>query len=317
MRALVVVLLLCRAAHAELPTIESEHPPALRVTSGSWSTRFERVALAIHAAPEPSWLTIAVTGRDRPFVLSIDVPDGTRVIGLAVANGQAAAWGRPLPVDRARDRFRTTNGSALVEWTSKSADEEHLTVRLDQASTIEIALELPPLARLEVAASAGAVSVEVGGEKRFAGKGGQRAVVELDDLAGHVGDATVPVVDEHVAIVAAESAPTEFFGPPSFGPRVMRDLDKAMIRRRMTAHRAQLRRCYMAVAQWNPTLSHGDVVMTFMIGESGDVEWARPTETDLPASVTDCLAAEVTSWEFPATDGRVLVNYPLRFELLE
>lgn len=315
MRALLVVCLLAGGAWAEeLPTIDSELPPTLRIRSETWNVRLERVAIAIRSAPEATFVSITITGRAQTIALPIDVPSGTRVVGLGVAD---TVWGRAMPVDAARDRFRRGEG-AFLSYSSTSADEDHLKLVVNVPSTIELALHLPPLQRLAVETSAGVLVVDVDGERRPAGK--RRAVLDLGDVAGTT-FLRAPHVTESVALVATPTPPTDFFEATGsgrfFGPRVMRDLDKAMIRRRMKWFRPHLRQCFMEYAQWHPSLTHGGVIVSFRIEPIGTVEWAKATESDLPESVNACLVAQVMTWEFPATDGAVQVNYPLEFRLVE
>ena len=314
---LAVLLALSGTAYADLPTIESENPPTLRVTSGSWNARIDRVALAIHSAPETTWLTITMSGGRRDRVIELDVPEGTRVLGMGVANDVANAWGQPLPIGDARERIN--DGAAFLKWDGASVGQEHLIITLDRPSTVDLALQLPPLARLAVDVDGGATSVSIGDEPRFAAKGRhQRTVLDLDDVSGRI-DAP-PTVREGVAITAAQSPANMFFQAVDMRPRGIRDLDKAMIRRRMQMHRAQLRECFQHWAQFQWTLEGagetvGGVIVSFRVQPDGSVADVHTIESDLPAQVNECLVAEVTSWEFPETDTPVEVHYPLEFRL--
>ena len=315
MRALLVVCLLAvaapRAVQAdELPTIDSEFPPTLRIWSDTWNVRFERVAVAIHSAPDTTFITLSVTGREQTITLPIDVPEGTHIVGLGVAD---TVWGRPMPVENARDRFRRGEG-ALLSHDSASAGQDHVRLVFTVPTTIEIALHLPPLQRLAIETNAGILGVEVDGDRRPAGK--RRALVDLADVAGTTTLLT-PHVDQYVSLVAMPTSPSDFFGPFDSRPRMTRDLDKAMIRRRMKWFRPGLRQCFMHAAQSDPSLTHGGVIVTFMIEPIGNVEWAITTESDLPEAVNTCLVDQVKQWEFPSADGRVQVNYPLEFRLIE
>ena len=317
MRALSVLCLVVGTASAdELPTIDSEHPPALRITSTDWSTSIEHVAIAIRSAPEPTFVTIAVTGRERRVTLPLDVPAGTQVVGLGVDGASGAAWGRAMPVRHARDHY-ISRGGALVLRDGTSADEDHLVLSVHAPATIELALHLPPLQRLAIATTGGVSIVEVDGEQ-LAGRQ-RRVVVDLSDLAGTTGDLQTAHVTERVALVAAPSLPTDFLEHASNfgGHQMVRDLDKAMIRRRMTWFRPGLRRCFIQAAQWSQTLRSGGAVVSFMIVPDGTVAWARTNESDLPDAVNACLVEQVTAWEFPAADGTVIVNYPLDFRAYE
>ena len=313
MRALLVLCLLAGRASAdvELPTIESEFPPTLRVSSGSWGTKIERVAVAIRSAPEPTFVTVVVTGREREITLSLDVPADTKVVGLGTDGIDGRAWSRPLPHGPARDQHLNKGGS-LLEWTGTTAEQDHITISVSVPSTIEIALYLPPLQRLAIASDAGLLAVDVGGQ-HFVNKQ-RRVVVELDDIAGTAGTLAMPHATAQTALVAAQSPPSDF-APHDFqmGPRAMRDIDKSIIRRRMKWYQPQLRECFMREAQWIGGPRSGGAVVSFMIVADGTVEWAHTSESDLPASITECLVEEVKRWEFPEADGNVQVNYPLDF----
>ena len=316
-RALSVLCLVVGTASAdELPTIDTEHPPTLRITSTDWSTRIEHVDVAIRSAPEPTFVSMAVTGRERTVTLQLDVPAGTKVVGLGVDGANGAAWGRAMPVRHARDQH-LGRGGALVAWDGTSADEDHVMLSVHAPATIELALHLPPLQRLAIATTGGILSVDIEGEQ-LAGKQ-RRVVVDLSDLAGTTGDLQMAHVTERVALVAAPSSPTDFLEHASnFGSHHMvRDLDKAMIRRRMKWFRPGLRRCFIQAAQWSQTLRSGGAVVSFMIVPDGTVAWARTSESDLPDAVNACLVEQVKTWEFPAADSNVLVNYPLDFHAYE
>ena len=323
MRALIAICLLAGVAHAELPTIDSELPPALRIESTSWSARIDSVTVELHSAPETSFVKIAIGGREGTQGISIDVPAGTKVVGLGVDGVDGAVWGRAMPVDHAQHRQGSIGGSALT-WSSTSAEQDHLWLRLNVPATVELALYLPPLPRLAIASTAGLLAVEVEGERVPTNKH-RRVVVELADIAGTTGEVQLAAVTETVGLVAAPSSPLDFFQPvASFGGtrgvHMTRDLDKAMIRRRMKWFRPGLRQCFVQAAQWGPharSLRGGGAVLSFMILPEGTVEWARASESDLPASVNTCLEETVKTWEFPEADSRVQVNYPLTFQTYE
>ncbi|MDQ3335258.1 MAG: AgmX/PglI C-terminal domain-containing protein [Myxococcota bacterium] len=311
MRTLLVVCLLAGTATAdELPTIDTEFPPALRITSKVWNVKLERVGVAIHAAPDVTFVTLAVTGREQEIQLDIDVPIGTKAVGLGFEGVERSAWGRPMPRANAVDRHRS---GALLVRDSASADRENLTLHVTVPATVEIALRLPPLPRLAIETTASALVVEVAGEK-IANKQ-KRVVVELEDMAGTTGELEMPSVTETIALVASPAAPTDFFLPIQHHMRGPRDLDKAMIRRRMKWYRPGLRECFMREAQWGNSVRRGGVVLSFMILASGSVESASTSESDLPASVNTCLVEQLLTWEFPAADGNVQVNYPVTFGL--
>lgn len=61
----------------------------------------------------------------------------------------------------------------------------------------------------------------------------------------------------------------------------------------------------------------GGVMIRFVIGTTGAVTSAQPTEGDYPlAEVRECIARAVAQWRFPAPaeGGTVTVNYPFNIE---
>lgn len=314
--ALLLLCLLAGSARAdELPTIASELPPALRIAGDGWGVRIERVTVAIRSAPEPTFVTLEVaTGREQTVVVPLDVPAGTRVVGLGSDGPEGRAWGRALPRAAARDRQRG-HGGAVLAWDGTSADEDHLTLTATAPATIELALYLPPLPRLAIETTARVLGVDVDGARQVSR--GRRAVVELADVAGRVGELALASASERVALVAAPASVFEFLEhPPSTDVRFGRDLDKAMIRRRLKWLRPHLRRCFMQAAQGS-ALRRGGAVLAFLIVADGSVAWARAHESDLPATVDACLVAQVERLELPAADGDVLVHYPVEFRANE
>jgi hypothetical protein len=310
-RALFVLCLLAGPAHAELPTIESEFPPTLRVESTTWGVTLERVGIEIRSAPEVTFVTIDVGGREREATIPLDVPVGTKLVGLGIDSSAGRAWGRPM------QRSRVGSQGSVMKWDSTSAEQDHYSIHVNGPGTIEVALFLPPLPRIAIATTASALSISVDGEK-LGGKH-KRVVVELADLAGTQGAIEMPHVTEDVSFVASPSGPSDFVPVinSSFGaPMGHRNLDKTMIRRRMKWFQPGLRQCFMHAAQWSG-LRSGGAVMAFMITGDGNVAFATATESDLPASVNACLEEQVMRWEFPAADGNVHVNYPVTFHAVE
>jgi hypothetical protein len=314
-RALLVLCLLVRTAAADaLPTIDSEFPPTLRITSTAWNVKLERVGVAIRAAPEVTFVTISLTGREQAVTVDLEVPSGTKVVGLGFDGVEARAWGRALPRAQAAERHR---GGALLVADGHSFDHDHLTLHVTTPAIVELALHLPPIPRLAIETAASALVVDVDGEKIANKK--KRVVVELEDLPGTTGDLELPHVTQTIALVASPTPPADFLPPLDhrrMGHHHARDIDKAMIRRRMKWFQPRLRQCFMHEAQWNG-LRRGGAVLSFMILPSGGVEWAVANESDLPATVNACLVAEVERWEFPSADSNVQVNYPVTFGVYE
>jgi hypothetical protein len=315
------VVLLAGTAHAQLPTIESELPPALDITSDTYGLRIDRVDIAVHAAPEATFVTIDVTGKRG--VIGLDVPVGTRIIGLGVDGVDGRAWGRALPTRHAREQH-VSKGGSLLEWDSESAGQGHVTIEVIAPATVEVALHLPPVQRLAVATPpTAALLVAVDGE-RVQTQRQRRVILDLADVAGTVGALALPHATSEISLVAAPTpdvdfAPAEAVSVRSRGWEPAAQLDKSMIRRRLKWFQATLRGCYLREAQWdganNTKPLRGGAVISFLIVDDGSVAWARTSETDLPFKVNECLVDQVMRWDFPAADGTVQVNYPVTFDL--
>jgi hypothetical protein len=306
-RAALAILCLAGTAYADLPTIDSEFPPTLRINATNPSA-LERVAVAIHSAPEVSWVTIIINeGGELP----IDVPSGTFVTGVAITTDTGAAWGHALPWQRARVAV-LNSPAALIEFESASADLDHLRLQVNTAAKVEIALLLPPLARLAVDTNAAHVKVDVDGVRVLAAKRSQRRPpIELSDVAGTTMTKRAFAADG-ISLVAAPSAATDFLEHP-LEPRQFRgDIDKTIIRRYVKRHLPQVRQCYMHAAQWSGA-KNGGATLSFQIISDGTVDWATTIESDLPEAVNACLIAEMQRWQFPEGQGTVVVNYPLEF----
>lgn len=301
MRALLAVLCLAEAAHAE----------TLDVTSATWGLRIARVAVAIHAAPEPTFVVLDAVGKDG--TITLDVPAGTQIVGLGVDSATARVWGRPHAPAPAR-LLHDANGGALVAWET----EERVTIALHPPATIELALHLPPLAELAITTDALALAVDVAGERIPTRR--RHVVVQLSDVAGTTGALAMPHVAQDVSLVAAPTPIADFTPARDARAPALQELDKAIIRRRLGWFRPTLLRCYQREAQWdganNVRPIRGGAVLSFLIVETGSVEWARTSESDLPAKILDCLVEQILAWEFPRSSGRVVVNYPVTFDLL-
>jgi hypothetical protein len=316
-RALVVVSCLAGTAHAQLPTIESERPPALAVSSDTYGLRIERVEVAVRSAPEATFVTIDVTGKTG--AIALDVPAGTRIVGLGVDGPDGRVWGRALPAKAAHAQLAANGGSLLV-WNSDSAGQGHVTITVAAPAKLEVALHFPPLQRLAIATDPGAALLVAVESERVQTQRKRSLVLDLEDIAGTTGDLAAPHATSDVSIVAAPTPAIDFM-PAAAASRspVTRDLDKAIIRRRLQWFRPTLRGCYLREAQWdganNVKPLRGGAVISFMIVSDGSVEWARTSETDLPYKVNACIVDQVMRWDFPQADGNVQVNYPVSFDL--
>jgi hypothetical protein len=299
----VVALLLALGSIAsadELPTIESQSPPALRVDAPV------RTSLETNKI---TWLAFALPRRDG--AISIDLPSGTQVVGIELTSGATQLWGRLQPVHAAARRASDSTG-ALVAWQGSTGDEDHLVIRhagrgcaeadvvvpCDQPERVALALILPAIDRLAIAPALGLV---------VDGKPAAVAMLAVSPTAARDN----PHVDaDHSLFVDANDAMPPLLESEDRPRR--RDFGKAEIRRAIQIHHPQLQGCYAEAELRGPSLA-GTAMLQFVIADG------RATRVDvggdLPAALRACIADQLASWDFPQGDTEVEVNYPIAFRI--
>ena len=316
-----VVALAMPARADDLPTIDSVHPPAVRVSFPRYSASIERIAVEVHARAV-SWVTIEVkVPRFAHGEIPIDLPAGTRIVGMAMITPDEQLWSAALPKQEAIEAFGREPDGALLTWQGTSVDQDHLSIIVAESARIELAIELPPLTTLAIDPDhqrIARIEGTVEGHERQQWLKQQTAVaLDLRGIEAHVADDAYPHVTKNVALVVG--APTRidrpfeerFSRPPSWGG------DKRMIRRQMKLSIDRMTYCYERVAQWRkrPELD-GTVTLQFAIGMSGKIE-SVVSVSAFPAEITSCLENVVKEWEFPPLDAVVQVNYPLTFSTVD
>lgn len=305
-----------RADDGELPTIDSVHPPTIRVGDTQRATRIERIAVDVRAA-NVSWITIEIAAvRRGRVVLPISVPVGTRIVGMAVNTGEARAWSAARTQSQALANARRDGDASLLAWEGTSDDHQHLRIEAEGTARIEIAAELPPLKKLAIDADGGVVgrieaTIEGRGRREWRK---QASAVELDlrGIAGHVAQDAYPHAgpDTWLVVGAPNRDERRFehrFGarPPGFTS------NKVQIKRMIKLNRERITYCYERVAQWRGELE-GEVQLQFLIGLDGVVQHVTATSA-LPAEINSCLEGVVKAWPFGEIDAVTQVNYPLQF----
>jgi hypothetical protein len=97
---------------------------------------------------------------------------------------------------------------------------------------------------------------------------------------------------------------------PTGEVKVRGSLDREIVRRVVRHHLNEVRYCYERVLLAHPALA-GRVVAAFTILPTGRVAASTIAESTLNnATVEGCIAQSVRRWEFPRTEGLVLVSYP-------
>ncbi len=311
-----VVALAMPARADDLPTIDSVFPPTIRVNDPGSTCSIERIAVEVHARAV-SWVTIEVkVPRFGRGIMPVDLPVGSRIVGMAMITPDERTWSAALPKVAAVEAFDREPDGALLTWSGSTAEHDHLSIVVAESARIELAVELPPLVVLAIDPDRQAITrieaTVAGHDRRQWTKQRTPVVLDLRGIEAHVAIDPYPHVTEHIALVAG--APERVDRPfESRSSRRVWSGDKMMIRRRMKLSRERITYCYEHVAQWRyrPELD-GTVMLRFLIGTSGKIETAVATST-FPAEINTCLENVIKEWEFPLLDSAVQVNYPLDF----
>lgn len=295
---LVVLAALASAttAHAGLPTIDSVIQPRI-VISGVREIDVERGDIL--------WLSFQVP-RFGSKSITIDVPRGTLVVGMMVGSSN---WSSPVSAEHDLSVVEQVPG-AVLSWGSASGDVEHLVLAHEPANCgggdvvvrcperLTVALVLPMIDRVQVLPKPAHVD----------GKPAKSAVLRLPPPRKL--EVVPPHVDANTSLAVASELPVTIVMPE---PRVWRDIDKSMIKRRLAWRRDSLRWCYQRVAQYRRGLE-GTLVAHFSITREGKIEDVS-VDGDLDNDdIRSCIARELAVMEFPEGDTRVRVNYPLTFK---
>jgi hypothetical protein len=297
------LLVIAGPATAGETTIEDAFPPTLRFGATSWHARIDRID--IERGGDVLWVSLRIVTRRFPgddAILPIDVPAGTRILGMQLETDDAVVWGEALEPDHATTRYAQSSQPALLAWQSTTSDIDHLELRVQSVAevgtTVPLAVELPEAMNLHVE-PAELVRVD---------KQRMRSPIAVFPGAQPAAGRSV---GPRTSLVAAKLPRIVFGGGPefSFGG----SLDKAMIRRRVKSHVPVLRHCYELELQKHPDLA-GRAELHFTIAEDGhvfdaNVDGALPND-----AVKTCMTNEVATWTFPAvfnSGGDTAVNYPL------
>ncbi len=304
-----------RADDGELPTIDSVHPPMIRV-GDSRGVRIGRIAVEVRAA-NVSWITIEIaSARRRRVGLPISVPAGTRIVGMAVSADGARGWSAARSQSQALADARRSGDASLLAWEGTSSEHHHVRIDVESPARIELAVELPPLRALAIDAEGSTVDHI---EAVIEGRGRREwrrlsSAVELDlrGIAGHVAQDAYPHAGPDTSLVVGAPNRDERTFERRFGARPPGFFsEKPQINRMMKLNRERITYCYERVAQWRGEIE-GEVLLQFVIGTDGEVREVRATSA-MPAEINTCLEGVVKAWQFSANDSVIHVNYPLRF----
>lgn len=303
MKAVALVAVLGSIASAdELPTIESQLPPALRVDAP--------VRIAVETG-EITWLTFALPSRDG--TIELDVPSGTQVLGIELTSRGTRLWGSLMP-ERAAGLRASDSTGALVTWQGSTGDEDHLVIRhvareclegdvalpCGEPEHVALALILPAIDKLVIAPALGLV---------VDGKPAAAAMLAVDPTAAR--NVEQPHVDaDHSLFVDADDATPPILATESVPIR--RDFGKAEVRRVIELHHPQLRGCYLEAVQRDRSVA-GTAMLQFVIAD-GRVTHAD-VAGDLPEALRACVANQLASWDFPQGDTEIEVHYPITFRI--
>jgi hypothetical protein len=103
--------------------------------------------------------------------------------------------------------------------------------------------------------------------------------------------------------------------PPAAEQAETRTMD--VIRQFVMERREKVRPCYDKVQASRPNLK-GDVMMRFILSPSGmvqKIEYSESESTIFSKEIGDCIAAEMKTWQFPASSRgmETKVGYPFNF----
>jgi len=298
------------------------HPPRLAI-EGAGDTSVERVVVDVRSAPQVSWITIELGARHRRRFMRaegvpLEVPAGTRIVGMLVRDRDGGStWATPQPAFDV-EAARPVRGDLMLAWVGTSGGQEHTVLRVTAPATVELAVELPRLARLAIDPAPGmrALEVRVDGAVRARVQAPRtRTEVALADVRVDDGPRSYAHLGRHTVLLPERSTAIGVMVASVNGPEVSFSPDKTIIRRVIKAHRNRLRQCYARVAQRDPAWAfEGTATVMFTIEADGTVPTAS-VDSVLPAEIGECLAGVARTWAFPPSDGRVVVNYPLTFRL--
>ena len=105
--------------------------------------------------------------------------------------------------------------------------------------------------------------------------------------------------------------------PKSQAPRKLGepsdDVDPAMIGFAVRENPGRFQNCYERARERNPSLE-GLIEIRFLINSDGSIGQAEAVETNLPATVVDCVVAAFYDLKLPEQkDGAVVAQYPMLF----
>jgi hypothetical protein len=296
---LVVLAALASAtpAHAELPTIDSVIEPRI-VIGGVTDVADERGDII--------WLSFQ-TPRSTARPITLDVPRGTLAVGIMVGD---SVWGAPVTAEHDLSIVEQNPG-AVLSWSSASGDVEHLVLAHEArdcsgtdvvvrcSERVTIALVLPMIDHVQIFPQ----PARIDGKPAKSGKLALPPPHELGIVPPHV--------DVNTSLAVVSTLPVTIRIAPQ--AQVWHDVDKNMIRRRLEWRHDSLRWCYQRVAQYKRGLA-GTLVAQFSITREGAIEDVS-VDGDLDNDdIKSCIARELSVMEFPESDTRVRVNYPLTFK---
>lgn len=301
--------------------------PGPKLTVDKVTVDIEQDALALTAN-----VTLSVSTSDnaaREATIALEVPHGARVTGVALTIGktqrmvalatgaQRAAMNYLRVLDDGKD-------PVLVQWRSANAAGDVIEVRAfpltaTMAARVELAIELPAAPALVVDTQARVVEIASITRKTYR-KVAEPIVVELPPWRELDLGLTVPRPHVNATTSFYAGFPPDLQAPLVFiggsGPRWCFSPDKAMIRRVIKWHMAQLQHCYDRAYQYNPNGGpDADAVLHFTIDPAGKVAETTVDGTIAEPAITSCLAEVIGGLTFPAGDAVTQVNYPLHFRL--
>lgn len=341
MRCLIAVLAVAAASNAYgealIASTSLERPlpvPVLRIhrPSNKATVPHAELRMWVQEHRTLATLTLDIKGNDSPgrdVMILLDVPAGTQATGLSIEIAGQRTRATPLPAIEAAQRYQDIverkTDPGLLEATPSGLRLRVFPIEKGIGGQAEITLILPPASRLaiepvdhKIAELAVAITAE-GLDTKQQVSLAKRHVLELPTVRPGVFAATPAptglIVDDKTSLFAGwfEQAPTIVVGGGRHHAYSRRSIDKAIIRKQFKLHQNQIRYCFERELLRDPKLS-GAVVVSMTIQPDGAVTVNELTGSLADPVVRACIGNVVSTFKYPAhDDGRIVVNYPLRF----
>lgn len=91
------------------------------------------------------------------------------------------------------------------------------------------------------------------------------------------------------------------------------DIDPAVVGAAVRENPGRFRNCYESARERNPSLQ-GLVEVRFLVNPNGTIQHAAVADTNLPATVVDCIINAFYDLRLPAQNAATVAQYPMYFQ---